>query len=296
MLLERPSRLLLFFGLLVSVAVSVRAGESASAGRLHSIGVAKVDVTPEGPIRMHGYAVRKTESTGVAQRLWAKALALGNDDQGPAILITVDNCILPAAVTDEVARRLKEKAGIPRERAVVCATHTHAGPMLRGAAPFIFGEPTPPEHQARIDRYTERFIDCLEQVALDALAARRPGRLDWAQGTVSFAGNRRKIRDGKWIGMGFNPEGPVDHALPMLRVTDPDGTLRAVLVNYACHATDVRSYRLHGDWPGSAQLAIEAAPPRRNRNGRCRLRGGCQSRALQRGPCRQAWPGSCRGG
>ena len=61
--------------------------------------------------------------------------------------------------------------------------------------------------------------------------------------------------------MGFNPNGPVDHALPMLRVTDPDGTLRAVLVNYACHATDVRSYRLHGDWPGSAQLAVEAAHP-----------------------------------
>ena len=75
MLLERPSRLLLIFGLIVSVAVSVRADENAATGRLLPIGVAKVDVTPEGPIRMHGYAVRKTESTGVEQRLWAKAYA-----------------------------------------------------------------------------------------------------------------------------------------------------------------------------------------------------------------------------
>ncbi|NLS96342.1 MAG: sulfatase-like hydrolase/transferase [Planctomycetaceae bacterium] len=261
MLLKQMSRFLSITCLIASISVSAVATEAASRHRFISIGVAKVDVTPEGPIRMHGYASRKTESTGVAQRLWAKAMALGDDDQGPAILITVDNCIVPGVVIEEVSHRLNEKAGIPRERLAVCATHTHAGPMLRGAAPFIFGEPIPAEHQARIDRYTERFIGCLEQVALDALAARQPGRLDWAQGTVPFAGNRRKIRDGKWIGMGFNPDGPVDHALPMLRVTDPYGRLRAVLVNYACHATDVRSYRLHGDWPGSAQLAIEAAHP-----------------------------------
>jgi len=228
---------------------------------LVSVGVARIDVTPKGPIRLNGYAVRKTESIGVAQKLWAKALAIGADVQDPAVLITVDNCVVPGKLTDEVARRLGEKAGIRRERFVVCASHTHAGPCLAGAAPFIFAEPTPPEHQARIDQYTEQFTDRLEKVALDALAARRPGRLAWAQGRVGFAANRRKLKDNQWVGFGVNPDGPVDHDLPVLSVTDPDGGLRAVLVNYACHATTVKSYKVHGDWPGSAQEAIEANHP-----------------------------------
>jgi len=228
---------------------------------LVSVGVARVDITPEGPIRLNGYAVRKTESTGVAQKLWAKALAIGTDSQGPAVLITVDNCVVPAELTEKIARRLAQKADIRRDRFVVCASHTHAGPCLAGAAPFIFGQPTPPEHQARINRYTVQFTNWLEKVALDALAARRPGRLAWAQGRVGFAANRRRLRNNKWIGFGVNPDGPVDHDLPMLCVTDADGKLRAVLVNYACHAATVRSYSVHGDWPGSAQIAIESNHP-----------------------------------
>ncbi len=225
------------------------------------VGVARIDVTPEGPIRLNGYAVRKTESIGITQKLWAKALAIGGDRDGPAVLITVDNCVVPAALVDEVAGRLKRKAGVRRERFVVCASHTHAGPCLRGAAPFIFGQPTPPEHQARIDQYTERFTDLLEKVALEAIAARQPGRLKWAQGRVGFAGNRRRLKNNKWVGFGVQRDGPVDHDLPMLCVTDPQGKLRAVLVNYACHATCVRSYKVHGDWPGSAQKAIESNHP-----------------------------------
>ena len=245
-------------GLRVAMADSKTAGADDS---LISVGVARIDVTPDGPIRQNGYAARKTESTGVAQRLWAKALAIGSDEQGPAILVTVDNCLVPAELTDEVARRLEKTAHIRRERFVVCASHTHAGPCLKGAAPFIFGEPTPPEHQARIDRYTEQFTDWLEKVAVDALAARRPGRLAWAQGRVGFAANRRVVKDGRWVRMAHNPAGPVDHDLPVLRVTDADGRLRAILVNYACHAVTVRSNQIHGDWPGSAQLAIESKHP-----------------------------------
>ena len=69
-------------------------------------GVARIDITPDYPVRLTGYAVRKQESEGVAQRLWAKALALGSDKEGPAILITVDNCGVPASIREEVVRRL----------------------------------------------------------------------------------------------------------------------------------------------------------------------------------------------
>ena len=65
---------------------------ASAQAKLRPIGVAKVDVTPAEPIRLTGYAVRKTNSVGVEQKLWAKALAIGADSDGPAVLITLDNC------------------------------------------------------------------------------------------------------------------------------------------------------------------------------------------------------------
>ena len=57
--------------------------------------------------------------------------------------------------------------------------------------------------------------------------------------------------------------GPVDHALPLLRVVAPDGQLRAVFVSYACHCTTLGGElnAVHGDWAGVAAQAIERDHP-----------------------------------
>ena len=67
------------------------------------VGAAAVDIAPWYPVRLMGYGSRKTESEGVASRLKAKALAVGADAEGPAVLVVVDNCGMPAQVTEEVA-------------------------------------------------------------------------------------------------------------------------------------------------------------------------------------------------
>jgi len=227
------------------------------------IGVATVDITPGEPIRLVGYGSRTTESEGIEQRLKANALAIGGDAEWPAVLLAIDNLGVPAHVTDEVAARLKTRAGLPRERLVFCSTHTHCGPALSGTLGFIFGAPIPEDQQGRIDRYTRDLTDALEKVALEALADRKPGQLAWARGQVAFAANRRVLKDGRWVGFGVNPDGPVDHSLPVLRVTDPDGKLRAVLVGYACHCTTLGGEfnKVCGDWAGYACEAIERAHP-----------------------------------
>src|SRR5438105_7607655 len=159
-----------------------------------SIGVAKIDVTPAEPIRLTGYAVRKTNSVGVEQKLWAKALAIGSDAEGPAVLMTLDNCGIAEATYKEVVERLKQKAGLKQERLVISCSHTHSGPCTTGWAPNIFAQDIPPEQQAAIDRYTRNLIDKLEEAALAALKDRRPGKLSWSQGSVGFARNRRVVQ------------------------------------------------------------------------------------------------------
>ncbi len=222
-----------------------------SIGQLRHMGVARIDITPSYPIRLTGYAVRRTESDGVAQHLWAKALAIGSDREHPAILITVDNCGVPANVHDEVVARLKRARRIASERVAICSSHTHCAPMLKGFAPNIFGAPLPPEEDARVERYTRELTDALEAVALRALDERRPARVSRGMGQAGFAANRR------------TKGGPVDHDLPALFVTAPDGTLRAVFASYACHCTTLGGdfNQICGDWAGYAQEAIERTHP-----------------------------------
>jgi putative membrane-bound dehydrogenase-like protein len=217
---------------------------------LTEIGVAKIDITPNYPIRLCGYAVRKKESEGVAQHLWAKALAIGSDKEGPALLITVDNTGVPASIRNEVAQRLTKK-GIKSERIALCSSHSHTAPCLAGNLPTLFGEPLPPDHQAHIERYTRELIDSLEKVALDALKAREPAKLSWGQGNAGFAANRR------------TKGGPVDHDLPLLVVADAKDKLRAILANYACHCTTLggETNFVCGDWAGYAQEYLERDHP-----------------------------------
>lgn len=53
----------------------------------------------------------------------------------------------------------------------------------------------------------------------------------------------------------------MDHDLPVLAILSPEGTIRGVWANYACHAVTLSHNKVGGDWPGYAQQAIEDAHP-----------------------------------
>ncbi|MSR58715.1 MAG: c-type cytochrome [Planctomycetaceae bacterium] len=245
---NEPGRHRLCWAVLMSIGMTCGAVLQA-AQPLRSIGVARVDITPDYPVRLNGFGGRRAESEGVRQHLWAKALAVGTDDEGPAVLITVDTLGIPADIVQGLAKTLKEKASVPIDRLTVTATHTHSAPMLTNVTPTLFGMSIPAEHQAHIDRYTAEFSEKLERLALAALKDRRPARLEWGVGRAGFAANRR------------TKGGPVDHDLPVLVVRNPDDTVRAIYVNYACHAVTLSDNQVNGDWPGYAQEHIEQAHP-----------------------------------
>jgi hypothetical protein len=96
----------------------------------------------------------------------------------------------------------------------------------------------------------------------EALADLRPARLAMGRGEAGFAMNRREKTD-KGVILGVNPEGPVDHSVPVLRVDGEDGRLRAVVFLYACHNTTLGGnvYDIHGDYAGFAEAALEERHP-----------------------------------
>jgi neutral ceramidase len=255
----------LSIGLVASIAISTSFVSAAEPTQV-PVGVAVVDITPDYPIRMVGYESRKTESEGIASRLKARALAIGGDDGidgGPAVLVAVDNCAVGSKVVEEVAARLNKQAKLQRERFVVCSTHTHCAPALSSGLDFIFGDPLPPDQRSRIERYTRELTDAIEKAALLALAARAPASLAWGQGRAGFAANRRVLKDGRWVNFGVNPNGPVDHSVPVLRAIDVTGKVKAVLFGYACHCTTLGGEfnKICGEWAGYACDEIEQQSP-----------------------------------
>ncbi len=216
------------------------------------IGAAAVDITPAFSVRLSGFGFRRAESEGVTQKIWAKALAVDDDQVGPAVLVTVDNLGVPWPMVQTVAKRLRAKTGLAPERFAVTATHTHTAPMLSGVAPTLFGQPIPVAHQQRIDRYTEQLTGWIEQAALEALGDLQPGRLEWSSGSsgqVSFARNRR-------------PQGgPVDHDLPVLVARTAQGGIRAIYTSYACHCVTLSHNKISGDWAGYAQEWLQKNHP-----------------------------------
>ena len=209
-------------------------------------GVARVDITPNYPILMAGYILRPQESQGALHHLYAKALAIGTDVEGPAILISLDNCGLPAHLRPALLKRLAPH-GITDEKLSICASHTHSAPKLADYLDNMFGADIPPEQQAKIERYTRELLDHLEQAALQALRTRQPAQLRWGQTTCDFAQNRRV------------PNGPVDTDVPVLQVVGARGQTLALMVSYACHCTTLGpdNLKLCGDWAGYAQAALE---------------------------------------
>lgn len=236
--------------LMMGLGSSLAIGSPGLADEVE-VGAAKVDITPEGPIRLSGYLARGAESVGVDQPIHAAALAIGSDERKPVVMITADNVGISTKIADEVAGRIERKAGIPRDRVVIGVSHSHTAPVLTDVIPNIFGKYLDADEQGRVDAYTRFFIDKLEEAALAALADRGPAELSWATGEVGFAANRR------------TPGGPVDHSLSVLKATGTDGKIRAIVTNYACHCTtiDPSVNKVDGDWAGAAQKAIEEANP-----------------------------------
>jgi neutral ceramidase len=218
------------------------------AGAGLKAGAAKVDITPTGPIWMSGYAARTHPSEGVASRIWAKALAIESSPSARIVIVTVDVVGIPREVSDAVAARV----GLKRSQFILNASHTHTGPIvwpnLRNLTVL------PPGEQEKLEAYTKTFTDALVNVIGAAIKDLAPATVEYGEGSAAFAMNRRQA---------INPNGPVDHSVPVLRITDPAGKVRAILFGYACHNTTLTGevYQISGDYAGFAAAALEERHP-----------------------------------
>lgn len=224
------------------------------------VGLARGKITPEGPIWMAGYAARNKPSEGVLLDLWAKALLLEDRSGHQGLILSVDVIGLNKQVWDAAVERIGQKTGLRREQILLAPSHTHTGPVIS-----LSGESNSaiPEDQLKIvHRYTEKLIIRLAELAEAALADRKPARLSWGWGVALFPMNRREFT-ARGVILGVNPSGYVDRRVPVLRLDDAEGKLRAVVFGCACHCTTLtgQHYVISGDYAGFAQAHIEKQFP-----------------------------------
>ncbi|MGO4123002.1 neutral/alkaline non-lysosomal ceramidase N-terminal domain-containing protein [Inquilinus sp. YAF38] len=197
-------------------------------------GAAVIDVTPPAGLAMSGFAARASPATGVHDPLTVRAVAVGE-----TALVVAD----AIGLHEDSCRRIRDRAGLADGHLIVAATHTHGGPV---AMPGRLGPGLDPA-------WLQRLEDACVQAVAEARAARRPARLGFGLGAdPGIARNRR------------HAGGPVDPALPVLRIREEGGAEIAVLASYALHPVVLGADNtlFTADYPGAVRRHLEAAHPR----------------------------------
>jgi hypothetical protein len=238
-------------GFLMSLAGAAALPAVPRAARWR-VGLATADITPPLGLWMAGYAARKEPARGIAQPLYAKALAIEDSGGRRAVLVTLDVLGLTAPVVDRLVAAVRRRHGLARERLLLCSSHTHSGPIINDQLAVAYD--LTPAQWNDIRASTERIEGQILSVVERALTSMGPARVRWAQGSTGFAANRRKA---------INPDGPVDHAVPVLAVERPNGRLAGLVFGYACHNTTLPAsfVRYHGDYAGVAKAELEQRHP-----------------------------------
>ncbi len=226
-------------------------------------GAATITITPQKLLWMAGYAARKKPAEGKVQDLFAKALALEDEQGNRLVFVTLDLIGVSQPVRHFVAERAEKEFHLPPANLVLNASHTHSGPGLR-SGPVTEKDLENPRTKDAWE-YTQKLQDDLVALIGKSLADLQPARITWNKARCGFAMNRRRDytlpADDPNANKAPNPNGPVDHEVPALRIEAPDGTLRATLFGYACHNTSLGFYNWCGDYAGFAQEYLQEHRP-----------------------------------
>jgi hypothetical protein len=219
----------------------------ASAGELRA-GAAKVSITPasdEFPYQIG----REKPFVGVHDDVFARALVLDDGESRVALVVEeVESIPDPKGTVTQVAQAI----GVPESNVIVSATHSHESLTV-----FIHGNQLTPAQQKEIEHCRAGAVEAARQAAANL----KPARISFGRGEAYV-----NINNGEQSGIAYwyDPKGPTDKTLDLLRVEAASGQPIAMVVNYGTHAeTMYRSlvkdggYEVTGDIPGEVSHIME---------------------------------------
>ncbi|MFV2070252.1 MAG: neutral/alkaline non-lysosomal ceramidase N-terminal domain-containing protein, partial [Pirellulales bacterium] len=169
----------------------------------------KVDITPDKPQWLQGYAPRQSE--GVHDKIYHRIVAM-DDGKTQFYLVVTDVCTVTPSFCDDVCKELEDQAGIKAGQVWWSTTHTHSAPELgpMGVAKLFTGTLGDRFSHQPNSEYSTWAKDVLIEGIKRARSQLQPARLGIGTGTSMANVNRRgRGADGKIV-LGGDPDGPVD--------------------------------------------------------------------------------------
>lgn len=213
------------------------------------IGAASVNITPQQPVPMSGYAGREQPSKGVHDDIFAHAV-VWDDGKNKASLIQADLIGFSFDFVDEITLEIEKKTGIQRKNILVTAVHNHGGPSTQA-----YGETATEILSAYIKELKQKLV----AVTVEAYNKRAPALMGFGKGTCTMNINRRARHGEGGIWLGRNPDGPCDRDVDVTRIDNAHNESLALLVNWPCHATvnGQENSLITGDWPGATARYVD---------------------------------------
>lgn len=244
--------------MLFCIPVSLAFAESSVEESSWKAGVSSVKITPDGPAWMAGYASRDELSDGVEHDLFAKSLVIHDGSGETLVIVTLDLISVPGPLRAHIEEKLKQSHGLKPENLLMNCSHTHSGPEIRTTGTALDGLES--ERREKAVAYVEILQTRILSSINAAFIKLAPANFSFQKARAGFAMNRRLPSDTGYKNSP-NPEGRVDHDVPILRVENPEGAITAIVFGYACHNTTLGFYQINGDYAGYAQHYIEEAHP-----------------------------------
>lgn len=213
-----------------------------------SAGTGRVDISPQTPTALWGYPYSERISTGVHDPLYATALCL--DDGADRILsLSADVLFVDADLVATCREQIQARTGIPTANILICATHTHSGPITCDIMALHRDPAVPGVDEAYVELLQKGIVEAGCQ-AVDCLV---PAEVAVTSAQVDGVGCNRISPDAT-----RDPEA----GIVAIRKSD-DRTIMALQVFYSMHPTVMHedSTLASSDFPAYARQQIEEAFP-----------------------------------
>jgi hypothetical protein len=230
------------------------AASFSSLARELQAGVARIEITPQEPVMLAGYASRKELSQGVHDPLYARAIAF-KQSSNRLVFVAVENCGFYNSTAEPLRKAIMLGCGLQPSELFLSATHTHSAPAL--------GLDTNKSHSNNV-HYTQWLTGKLVEVVREALEHATPIEVGVGSGSSPVGANRREIvtdKGGKQkVILGRNPSLMTDREVQVLKLTRPgEKSLAGLIFAYDTHSTALgaKNNLISGDVHGLAAQFLE---------------------------------------
>ncbi|SFI96718.1 neutral/alkaline non-lysosomal ceramidase N-terminal domain-containing protein [Planctomicrobium piriforme] len=226
---------------------------AAFAGK---IGVARCDITPPIGIAHRNWgAAQKFTADSIHRAISVGAIVIqSTENDVQLVLIEADYGFwADVSALQAIRSQVREQYRLDDAQVIVSITHTHANARLIESPESIPGGDLLPA-------WGEHLVSQTLLAVQQAMASVQPAILEWHVGRCQLAAARDLVDPAhpeRRI-CGYDPSVTADDTLLLGRVTDMEGHLLAVIVNYACHPTTLawENHAISPDFVGATRAVI----------------------------------------